>query len=171
MRDIEARLHTVEAHLAIQQTTTRYCRALDWLDESLLRTCYTKDAAIDYGFYEGNVDGFYPVVMEIERATLHRTHFLSNTAIEVQGDVAEVESYGVATSTFDNKTLNIFGGRYLNRFQKMGQEWLISKSQYVLDYNFSTDMPSLGDAMGSLQSGTGLNTAHPLFRPLYSQAG
>ena len=85
MGDIESRLSAVEAELAINQTITRYCRALDWLDESLLRTCYTADAFINYGFYKGPVEGFYPVVMEIERATRHRSHFLSNVAIQLDG--------------------------------------------------------------------------------------
>ena len=49
MSDIEKRLNNIEAHIGINQTITRDCRALDWLDESLLRTCYTVDAYIDYG--------------------------------------------------------------------------------------------------------------------------
>ena len=89
MSDIEKRLNNIEAHLSINQTITRYCRSLDWLDEELLRTCYTQDAYIDYGFYKGDVQGFYPVVMEVERQSMHRYHFLSNVAIEVDGENAE----------------------------------------------------------------------------------
>ena len=44
LRDIDSRISAVEAELAINQTITRYCRALDWLLESLLRTRYTTDA-------------------------------------------------------------------------------------------------------------------------------
>ena len=101
MSDIEKRLNNVEAHIGINQTITRYCRALDWLDESLLRTCYTVDAYIDYGFYNGDVQGFYPAVMEVERQSMHRYHFLSNVAIDVNKDEVEVECYGIATSTHD----------------------------------------------------------------------
>ena len=162
-----AQLTAVEAQLSINQTIARYCRALDWLDESLLRTCYTADAYINYGFYKGSVEGFFPVVMEIERAALHRSHFLSNVAIQLEGSFAEVECYGIATSTLDGNTLNIFGGRYLNRFQQIEQDWKMSRSEYVLDHHFSTTMPPLGDAMGELQSGTGLDSMHPLFRSLY----
>ena len=64
MSDIE-KDNNVEAHIGINQTITRYCRALDWLDESLLRTCYTEDAYIDYGFYSGDVQGFYPVLWRL----------------------------------------------------------------------------------------------------------
>ena len=167
MTTLEARLDAVEAQLSINQTIARYCRALDWLNESLLRTCYTADAHINYGFYKGPVEGFFPVVMEIERAAMHRSHFLSNVAIQLDGSFAEVECYGIATSTLDGNTLNIFGGRYLNRFQQIEQDWKMSRSEYVLDHHFSTTMPPLGDAMGELQSGTGLDSMHPLFRSLY----
>ena len=169
MSDVDTRLREVEDQLSINQTITRYCRALDWLDETLLRTCYAPGAVIDYGFYQGEVEGFYPIVMQIQRATLHRSHFLSNVAIQLQDDFAEVECYGIATSTLDNKTLNVFGGRYLNRFERAGNEWLIRNSTYVLDYNFTTDIPPREQAMEQLQMGLGLDSAHPLYRLLYTR--
>ena len=166
MSDIEKRLNNIEAHLSINQTITRYCRSLDWLDEELLRTCYTQDAYIDYGFYKGDVQGFYPVVMEVERQSIHRYHFLSNVAIEIDGENAEVECYGIATSTHDGKNLNFFGGRYHN---KTNQDWLMSRSEYILDYNFTSEVSDLGDAMDQLQSGVGLNLEDKLYRRLYSK--
>ena len=167
MSDLEKRVEKLEADAAINQTITRYCRALDWLDESLLRTCYTEDAYIDYGFYKGEVQGFYPVVMEVEKQSMHRYHFLSNVAIEHTGNEAEVECYGIATSTHDGKTLNFFGGRYHNTFKKFESDWLMSRSEYILDYNFSSEFSNLGDAMDQLQSGIGLNMNSKLFRKLY----
>ena len=170
MSDLDSRLRAVEDQLSINQTITRYCRALDWLDEKLLRTCYLPDAVIDYGFYQGDAEGFYPVVMEIERSALHRSHFLSNVAIELQGDFAEVECYGIATTTPDNKVLNVFGGRYLNRFQRVNGDWLICKSTYILDHNFATDIPPRAEGMDKLQMGLGLVLMHPLYRSLYARA-
>ena len=167
MSNMEERLDKVEAQLAINQTITRYCRALDWLDEELLRTCYTEDAYIDYGFYKGDVQGFYPVVMELEKQSLHRYHFLSNIAIEVNGETAEVECYGVATSTHDGENLNFFGGRYHNSFKKTEQGWQMSRSEYILDYNFTSEISDLGDAMDQLQSGVGLTFKDKLYRRLY----
>ena len=107
--------------------------------------------------------------MQIQRATLHRSHFITTVAIQLQDDFAEVECYGIATSTLDNKTLNVFGGRYLNRFERAGSEWLIRNSTYVLDYNFTTDIPPREQAMEQLQMGLGLDSAHPLYRLLYTR--
>ena len=167
MSNIEERLQKLEANVSINQTITRYCRALDWLDEDLLKTCYTDDAYIDYGFYKGDVEGFYPVVMEVEKQSMHRYHFLSNVAIKLDGNTAEVECYGIATSTHDGKNLNFFGGRYHNSFKKVENDWLMSRSEYILDYNFSSEFSNLGDAMDQLQSGIGLDMSNALFRKLY----
>ena len=167
MSTLDVRLERIEAQLSIQQTITRYCRALDWLDAELLQTCYTPEAAIDYGFYKGPVEGFFPVVMEIEKAALHRSHLLSNIAIDLDGESAEVECYGIATSTLDGKTLNVFGGRYHNSFQQAAEDWRMSRSQYILDYHFETPFSDLGGAMDALQSGAGLTHEHPLYRRLY----
>ena len=167
MSNIEERLQKLEANVSINQTITRYCRALDWLDEDLLKTCYTDDAYIDYGFYKGDVKGFYPVVMEVEKQSMHRYHFLSNVAIKLDGNNAEVECYGIATSTHDGKNLNFFGGRYHNSFEKVENDLLMSRSEYILDYNFSSEFSNLGDAMDQLQSGIGLDMSNALFRKLH----
>lgn len=47
---------------ACSETLTRYCRALDWLDEDALKTVFTPDADIDYGFFKGRGDAFIPTV-------------------------------------------------------------------------------------------------------------
>ena len=167
MSGLEKRLEAVEAHLDINQTITRYCRALDWLDESLLRTCYTVNAFVDYGFYKGDVEGFYAAVMDVERETMHRQHFLSNLAIEIDGDKAEVECYGIATSTYDGANLNFFSGRYHNSFEKLGATWLISRSLYILDYNWAGEVSEIGGALDKLQSGVGLTCESKLYRTLH----
>ena len=43
----------------------------------------------------------------------------------------------------------------------------MSRSEYILDYNFTSEVNDLGDAMEQLQSGVGLDTNDKLFRKLY----
>ena len=100
---------------------------------------------------------------------MHRYHFLSNVAIALNQDEAEVECYGIATSTHDGKILNFFGGRYHNSFKKIEQDWLMSRSEYILDYNFTSEVSDLGDAMDQLQSGVGLDMNNKLYRKLHKQ--
>ena len=43
----------------------------------------------------------------------------------------------------------------------------MSRSEYILDYNFTAEVNDLGDAMEQLQSGVGLDMNDKLFRKLY----
>ena len=104
-----------------------------------------------------------------EHLSRHRYHFLSNVAIDLNQDEAEVECYGIATSTHDGKILNFFGERYHNSFKKIEQDWLMSRSEYILDYNFTSEVSDLGDAMDQLQSGVGLDMNNKLYRKLHKQ--
>jgi len=45
----------------------------------------------------------------------------------------------------------------------------MSRSEYILDYNFTSEISDLGDAMDQLQSGVGLNLEDKLYRRLYSK--
>ena len=67
MSNIEERLNKIEAIQSINDCLTNYCRALDWMDEDLLRSCFIEDGFIDYGFYAGDAKGFIPAVMAVEK--------------------------------------------------------------------------------------------------------
>jgi SnoaL-like domain len=124
---------------AIAEVIARYSRTLDWLDDAGQAGCYWPDAAIDYGFFKGNAADFVPVVMEIERGSQRRWHFLGSLQIALHSDSsASTECYGLATGVRNNEgvwTGNIYGGRYLDEFEKRGDEWRISKRQYVMDWS------------------------------------
>ena len=48
MSELEKRIENIEAINDINQCLTRYCRALDWSDEDLLKTCFLDNGHIDY---------------------------------------------------------------------------------------------------------------------------
>ena len=112
-------------------------RVLDWLDEEGLATVFWPDAVIDYGFFQGSGEEFVPYVMKIERASLRRWHFCANTIIHVDRNLATSETYGIAQSTSsrdDVLTDSIYGGRYLDQFEKREGTWRILKREYILDW-------------------------------------
>ena len=124
---------------AISEVIARYSRTLDWLDDAGQASCYWPDAAIDYGFFVGTAADFLPVVMKIERASQRRWHFLGGLQIKLHSDsAASCESYGMASGVRDTDgvwTGNLYGGRYLDEFQKRNGEWRISKRNYVMDWS------------------------------------
>ncbi len=154
---------------ACNETLTRYCRALDWLDEEALKTVFTPDADVDYGFFKGRGDAFITAVMEIERSFLRRWHFVANAIIQVSGDTAEGECYGLAAgvSMKEGRTVtDVFGGRYLDRLVRRGEGWIISRRVYVLDWQRSFEAEAGAEAMSGLMWSNGFNLAHPLYRKL-----
>ena len=170
MSEIEKRLEKLEAHDEIKSCLIRYCRALDWVDEDLLKTCFVEDGYIDYGFYAGDAKGFIPVVMEVERNG-HSWHFLGTVAIELNGDTAEVESYGLTVGgDVDNGHLpnvNVYCGRYHDEFTKTSEGWKISRRLYILDANFPASSGDVNEALQGLFSGIDLRTNNDKYRKLY----
>lgn len=154
---------------ACAEVLTRYCRALDWLDGEALKNVFAPDADIDYGFFRGRGDAFIPAVMEIEHSFERRWHFVANAIIQVTGDTAEAECYGLAAavSTKEGRTTtHVFGGRYLDRLARRDGQWLITWRQYVLDWQQTFEADAAADAVPGLLLSIGFNPAHALYRKL-----
>ncbi len=162
-------LRTLLDKQACGETLTRYCRALDWLDEEALKTVFAPDADIDYGFFKGRGDAFIPAVMDIERGFLRRWHFVANAIIQLNGDTAEGECYGLAAgvSAREGHTVtDVFGGRYLDRLERRAGLWLITRRVYVLDWQRSFESEAGAEALPGLMWSNGFNPGHPLYRKL-----
>jgi hypothetical protein len=156
----------------IGEVIARYSRTLDWLDDQGQASCFWPEAQIDYGFFSGTAADFLPVVMDIERRSQRRWHFLGSVQIALRSAVtASVESYGLATGVreADGKwTGTLYGGRYLDEFEKRGEQWRISRRQYIMDWsmplgiqNDGTPNPDL--PLPILQI---VASGHPLYRPM-----
>ena len=108
--------------------------------------------------------------MEVERNG-HSWHLLSNVAIEVNGDKAEVESYGLTVGgDVENghmPNLNIYCGRYHDEFTKTSEGWKISRRLYILDANFPANAGDINEALQGLFSGVDLRTNNDKYRKLY----
>jgi hypothetical protein len=169
MSNIEERLNKIEAIQSINDCLTNYCRALDWMDEDLLRSCFVEDGFIDYGFYAGDAKGFIPAVMAVEKDG-HSWHLISNVAIEINGDHAEVESYGLTSGgeIVDGSVqdVNVYCGRYHDEFKKTPDGWKINRRLYILDNNFSIASEGIRGDLGGLFLGANLRTDSEKYRKL-----
>ena len=122
---------------AIHDVLIRYARALDWLDEKRLDRVFFDDAEIDYGFFKGSGKDFKPIVMEIERNLGRRWHQTTQISINLEGDVAETESYGIAFGSVDtvadaDSEIGLYVGYYQDRLEKRGGYWGIAYRKYIL---------------------------------------
>jgi hypothetical protein len=141
---LTARLERLEREVAhhrdmieIQDVLVRYARALDWLDDGMLRTAFFDDAEIDYGFFRGSFREFAPILMQVERDAGRRWHMTTQVKIQVDGDVAEVESYNLslatpAVSSVPPADLAHFYGYYADRMVRRNGRWGIIRRKHLL---------------------------------------
>jgi hypothetical protein len=168
IQEIREELDQLKSREEIRQQLTRYGRGQEWLDETLLAEVFWEDADIDFGFFEGKFKEYLPVLMEIERDPETTFHLLASAQIELDGDTAYVECYGIAGGRGTDKT-NIFGGRYIERFERRegpsGKEWRIASCTYVLDWNMDQDVPDVvGGPHPELKMIKPRSPDHPWFR-------
>jgi hypothetical protein len=148
--NVEAVLQELLDKHAIQELIARYSRTLDWVDDAGQAGCYWPDAAIDYGFFKGTAADFVPVVMAVERSTGRRWHLLSSLAVKLtSATTAEGECYGIALGFRREDEAepyrgNMYGGRYLDQYEKRDGEWRISSRRYIMDWTMA--MPDQPDA-------------------------
>ena len=50
MENLEEKVNRLDAFQEINDCLTRYCRAMDWVDEDLLKTCFLESGYIDMDF-------------------------------------------------------------------------------------------------------------------------
>ncbi|MBB4642793.1 nuclear transport factor 2 family protein [Rhizorhapis suberifaciens] len=138
----------------------RYCRAADRLDIELFETTFWEDGGFDGGPSEGPALEIIPPLFEavVRDMWAASQHSVSNILIEFDGDQAFVETYLTAfhlshpthasraallgeqnalAAGFqgDDVIEFIFGGRYIDVFQRRSGEWRVFKRKIVPDWN------------------------------------
>ena len=125
----------------ITETIYRYCRGVDRGDEELTRSTYQPDAIDSHGPFHGLGYDFAAICAEkIPAERLGVQHLVGNITIELDGNVARVESYFVASFRLraEQDVIGQMGGRYLDRFERRaGGPWLVARRTVVKDWTLS----------------------------------
>jgi hypothetical protein len=122
---------------AIRDCLYRYSRGVDRLDADLLRTAYWPDAIDQHMVFKGNVEQFIEWAFPIMRAMDQSMHMIGNIMIRLDGDKAAVESYfyGYHRVRVGDEPRDCIGsGRYLDKFERRGDEWRIAERLVVTDW-------------------------------------
>lgn len=121
----------------IREAMGRYSRGVDRLDVELIRSAYHEDAFDDHGPFKGTREEFIAwVVPFMRREYTSTSHHLTSQTIEVDGDVAWVETYAIVTQLKekDGQTLQLVANtRYADRFEKRDGDWRIARRVVILD--------------------------------------
>ncbi|MEH6571252.1 MAG: nuclear transport factor 2 family protein [Halioglobus sp.] len=137
---------------ACEDVLMRYGRTLDWLDQTGQESCFWPDAKIDYGFFQGSGQDWVPLVMDVEAGASRRWHVCTGVMVQIRGDSAKSECYGLTVGTSENEQGEqidtMFGGRYLDELEKREGQWRISKRTYIADWTqqFPNGLDALTDS-------------------------
>jgi SnoaL-like domain len=161
MQTLESKLQRLIDKAEIQDQLYRWCRGVGRKDWELVRSIFHADAHDDHGTFNASADDFIRWQQRHHVGIDQSAHLLSNILIEFASpDVALVESYVVAyhhyTSAAQQAHTDILGdkgaavgefnsrgvGRYLDRFEKRGGPWRITKRTTLFE-TFRLDQ--LGD--------------------------
>jgi hypothetical protein len=145
------------AEAAIMDVQKRYCRGVDRLDFAMVRDCFHADAELDYGMYEGGVDGFIAMAEPGLGTYSATTHFIGNQLVELGGEGdpngAWAEHYVIAYHRCP--AAESAGGsvpehdfvcnfRYVDRMEWRGEEWRIARRVLLVDSWRRVPLPELG---------------------------
>ena len=129
---------------AITDCLLRYTRGADRLDVALLRSAFHDDAIDRVGTDPGTVDDFLARWLPQQEGRQAQQHYLTNTTIDLDGDVAHVESYFFAIIKLrDGETARLSGGRYADRFERRDGEWKIAVRVVLSEWGVVVDASSM----------------------------
>ena len=134
--DLESRLRDLADRSEIVDCLTRYARGMDRQDRDLVRSAYHDDAIDDHIGFVGRVDDFIDWAFGFHASQVRHQHYLTNHTIDLDGDVAHVETYYlfVATVPDDAAPLSATGGRYVDRFERRDGRWAIAARLCVVEW-------------------------------------
>lgn len=141
-----AALDDVVAKQAIRDLFARYFRCVDRKQFEQLRSVYHPDAYDDHGLYRGDVEGLISWLTSRHSAIEQSTHMIGNCLIEVDGDVAHAETYGLLVqherldrATFADSTdlyrRMLLGIRYADRVERRAGVWRIARHEVIYEWS------------------------------------
>ena len=140
---LSPRLQAMIDKSEISDLLATFARGLDRIDENLLRSVLHPDATLDFGpgIFQGNGNDYVHWVIGALNGVKSSHHMIGNVRIELEGDVALVESYFHAHFRLDKPVgrEDVFmGGRNLDRMERRPSGsagvWKIVHRKQILDW-------------------------------------
>lgn len=136
MIDRDPELQRLLDESAIRNVLDKYPRALDRQDPELLASLFHPGAQDDHGFFNGPIEGYVEWIRKGSFPGSHWMHHNGTQIVEVDGDVAQAETYALAffrkPAVEGQPTKEIFlRVRYLDRLERRDNAWKIAHRRVV----------------------------------------
>ena len=169
---VPAAIGIVADRAEIYATLVRYCRGVDRRDPQMIRSTYHADAFDDHGAYQGDLDGFVDFVAREVWSRFRTTmHKLGQALIEIDGDVAQSETYAVCHHVVEeggrDVADSVMGIRYLDRFERRDGAWRIARRELRWEWIRTDALDPLDPAWTHGKAGPD----DPIFGPEASAVG
>ena len=128
----------MQAEATIKNLVYRFARAIDRVDEPLMRELFWENAGDDHGLFAGTAAEYVDWVIPLLKSMHATQHTISNILVELDGDRATAETYFVAYHQIGEGAEAIdmiAAGRYFDSFEKRDDEWRFSYRKAVYDWN------------------------------------
>ena len=128
--------HELADREAIRECLFRYSRGIDRCDMQALTSAYWPGAMDHHTGFEGTIEEFVVWAEPKLKAMPHSVHMLGNILIQLEAEVARVESYFWSVNVLAAGSIRevIVCGRYLDRFERRADEWRIAERAVVHDW-------------------------------------
>lgn len=138
LRRLEARMQQLCDREEIVEVLHRASRAVDRGDPEMMESCFHPDARDYRGVVNGPAANAREALRNINLAVTQ--HVTTNISIELDGDVANVESYVTAFHHIDAapgcpERDELLRARYVDRFEKRDGAWKIAHRITVWDWS------------------------------------
>jgi len=153
LEQLKAEVRSLRDRQAILDCVYRYARGLDRHDAEIFASAYHEDAIDHHGDFLGRRTEFVPWGLALLASEWDaHTHFITNTRIDIDADVAHSECYALFVQRRrDTGALDIGGGRYIDRLERRGGEWRIAAREMVIEWVGEMEAASFGGAGGYTQ--------------------
>lgn len=130
---LREKLQSIVDRDEIEQCLLRYCRGVDRCDKELMLSSYHPDAIDDHGIVVLRAEPFCDWAIEGEGMYQVVHHMITNTSIEVDGDVAHSESYWTWCAMTPDERTQLAFGRYIDRLERRNGHWGIAQRQCLTE--------------------------------------
>lgn len=151
----------------IRECVLAYCRGLDREDEEILLSGFHEHAIDDHGAYIGPMRDFQRRAAATRHRWANYQHHVTNQTVDIQGDEAHIETYYIANLVRPDERIDITGGRYLDRLEKIEGRWAIVERLTIVEWGFTVPAEQAGWLPPDIFVGTSHDKSDPSYiRPL-----
>ena len=118
----------------------RYTRGVDRMDLDLVRSAFHPHGLDCHGPVTGSAEDFLDWWTPLQKEREATQHFVTNQTVELDGDVAHVETYYLAVMKHrGSDRTQLVAGRYADRLERFEGEWKIAVRVVLPEWGGSID--------------------------------